>query len=227
MPGTLCDETVNEALDAHINGAVRGMDNSARGDKARTDRDGIIRSSCPIVGTIKGTDYIGSAYAVLDGANAYTMQYLCESARINEVFATMQRIWESASLPAAAPANQPAPAEPAAFDPGTYLDPGYDALARTPDDFKDQKVYVGGKILQVQEDTSGTTYRIAQNSDYGSVVMAFADATALGGSRLLEDDIVDLYGVYKGLYTYKAVLGQSVTVPLIKADKIILQSENV
>ena len=150
-----------------------------------------------------------------------------ESARINEVFATMQRVWESASLPAAAPAEQSAPAEPVTFDPGTYLDPGYDALARTPDDFKDQKVYVGGKILQVQEDTSGTTYRIAQNSDYGSVVMAYADAAALGGSRLLEDDIVDLYGVYKGLYTYKAVLGQSVTVPLIKADRIILQSENV
>ena len=39
-------------------------------------------------------------------------------------------------------------------------------------------------------------------------------------SRVLEDDIITIYGVSQGLYTYESTMGQKITIPLIKIDKI-------
>ena len=41
-----------------------------------------------------------------------------------------------------------------------------------------------------------------------------------GESKFLEDDIVNLYGTYTGLYSYKSVLGGTVTIPGINAKHI-------
>ena len=37
------------------------------------------------------------------------------------------------------------------------------------------------------------------------------------GSRLIEDDIVDIWGYVKGLKTYTAVLGNEITIPELDA----------
>ncbi|WP_289770737.1 hypothetical protein [Faecalibaculum rodentium] len=39
-------------------------------------------------------------------------------------------------------------------------------------------------------------------------------------SKVLEDDQITVYGVSLGDYTYEAVMGNAVTVPLVMVDKI-------
>ena len=43
-----------------------------------------------------------------------------------------------------------------------------------------------------------------------------------GESRILEDDIITMYGTFGGLYTYESVLGASITVPLIYVEVVEL-----
>lgn len=92
----------------------------------------------------------------------------------------------------------------------------YDQLARNPDTYKGQKVKIKGKVLQA--DVSGDTCyaRIAMNSDYNTVVFVTYDKDLLG-YRLLDDDIVTVYGSDLGTYSYEAVSGASITLPWLHA----------
>ena len=110
------------------------------------------------------------------------------------------------------------------FDPGNYLDPGYEALARTPDDYVGQSVYVGGKVVQVIEEGGTTGYRVATDYAYDDVVLVVIDDDKLDG-RLLEGDNVDCYGMYTGIQTYTSSVGVPISVPSISAEKVLLQTE--
>ena len=96
----------------------------------------------------------------------------------------------------------------------------YDQLARNPDDFINQKVKFTGKVLQVVESSSGiNAMRFAVNKDYNHVLYIEYNQ-ALSSSRILEDDILTIYGVAQGLYSYTATMGQTITIPKVHADKI-------
>ena len=96
----------------------------------------------------------------------------------------------------------------------------YDQLARTPDDFINQKVKFTGKVLQVVESSSGVNgMRFAVNKDYNHVLYIEYNQ-ALSSSRILEDDVITIYGVAQGLFSYTATMGQTITLPRAHADKI-------
>lgn len=71
------------------------------------------------------------------------------------------------------------------------------------------------KIIQVQENGSSALYRINVTQDkYGIWDDAVMCAYTLDGStRFLEDDIVNIYGTSKGLYSYTSVMGATITIP--------------
>lgn len=98
-------------------------------------------------------------------------------------------------------------------------DYSYDQLARTPDTYIGNKVKIKGKVLQA--DSSGDTCyaRVAMNSSYDTVVFVTYPKDLLG-YRLLEDDIVTVYGVSLGVYSYEAVSGATITIPWLNADII-------
>jgi len=102
---------------------------------------------------------------------------------------------------------------------------GYDTgitfndLARTPDDYIGEKVKFSGKVLQVMEGNGLNQLRFAVDSDYDKVIYLEYD-TSLVSSRILEDDIITIYGVSYGLYTYKSTMGKSITLPVVSVDKI-------
>jgi len=97
----------------------------------------------------------------------------------------------------------------------------YESIARNPDAYKGSNITVTGKVIQVMESTSGNSYRInITQGDYGiwdDTVLVATDAS-YSGTRILEDDIVTVYGTSAGLYTYTSVLGASITCPLIRAS---------
>ena len=66
--------------------------------------------------------------------------------------------------------------------------------------------------------SGSSTFRLAVNSNYDKVIYGtfFGQTEA----RILEDDIITIYGTANGLKTYKTILGASVTIPEVSIDKI-------
>ena len=100
-------------------------------------------------------------------------------------------------------------------------DYSYEQLARNPDTYIGEKIRFSGKVLQVME--GKVSYlRVAMNSNYDTVIFVTYDKDKLS-YRLLDDDMVTIYGTSLGVYSYEAVSGATITIPWISADYIDLQ----
>ena len=121
-----------------------------------------------------------------------------------------------------APAPVPPPAVTIDDIKNSALQISYDDLMRNSDDHIGEVVYKRGEILQVSE-RYGDKYvlRIAtQQSTYGyydDIIWVEYE-----GNRLLEGDIIDVWGESKGLETYGALLGNQVTIPKIDSMHVEL-----
>lgn len=102
---------------------------------------------------------------------------------------------------------------------------GYDTgitfsqLARTPDDYMLKKIKFKGKVVQVMEGDKNNTLRFAVNSDYDKIMILEYDKSIVS-FRILEDDIITIYGVSYGLYSYESTMGKTITIPSAIVDKI-------
>lgn len=100
----------------------------------------------------------------------------------------------------------------------------FNDLSRNPDDYKGKKVKFTGEVLQVTELPSEIQIRLATKPNgwggYSDNVVYLYFDSALISSRILEDDIITVYGVAQGLHSYTTVLGANVTLPLIEVEKI-------
>ncbi|MCX4271923.1 MAG: toxin regulator [Acetatifactor sp.] len=105
--------------------------------------------------------------------------------------------------------------EKAGYDTGIT----YDQLARTPDEYKGELVKFTGKVLQVIEGDSEIDIRLAVDKDYDTVIYCGYDP-GIVTSRVLEDDIITVYGVSLGLHSYTSTLGGKITIPAVLVDKI-------
>lgn len=95
----------------------------------------------------------------------------------------------------------------------------YEEIARPKDCLKGEKVTFTGEIIQA---TSGTYRMNVTKGEYGlydDTVLFTIDESTLS-ENILEDDIVTIWGESEGPYTYKAVLGNEITVPKIKVAYI-------
>lgn len=104
----------------------------------------------------------------------------------------------------------------------------YKTLSRNPDKYKGDKYKFTGQVIQVLDSDSlfdnSTTLRInvtPEENEFAEGGYLWSDtilATVVipdGADRILEDDIVDIYGTCEGLYTYETVLGDKKSLPLI------------
>lgn len=100
----------------------------------------------------------------------------------------------------------------------------YDSLARRPDIYKGSNVKLAGKVVQVMEEGNDIQLRVditQEKSTYSS--MYWYDDTILvtytrnSNDRILEGDVIAMYGIMAGNYTYTTVLGANLTVPLMHA----------
>ncbi len=110
----------------------------------------------------------------------------------------------------------------AQLDPlSSYGQMPYSDVARIPDTYNGVKMYCYGRVLQVSEGFSSNVLRVATSGNYDDVVYVTYDPDMLD-YRILEDDWVFVYGVCGGVYTYKTILGASVTIPSLAATQISL-----
>ncbi|UNT97092.1 hypothetical protein [Allobaculum mucilyticum] len=95
----------------------------------------------------------------------------------------------------------------------------YEQLARTPDDFVAQKVKFTGKAVQVLYEDDIAVIRLAVDSDYDHMLYCMFDPS-ITPSRILEDDIITVYGASTGMYSYTSVLNATISIPSVLVDKI-------
>jgi uncharacterized membrane protein len=103
----------------------------------------------------------------------------------------------------------------------------YIELARNPDNYKTKRVVYTGKVIQTLELGIGNNVVLLVNvtkGEYGlwddTVYVNYRRSD--GESRILENDIITLWGTVKGLKTYKSVLGAKITIPEIDAKYITI-----
>jgi len=129
--------------------------------------------------------------------------------------------------PTPEPTASPAPTLTIEQKEDTYLSVTYEEYARNPSSHDKEMVKLSGEVVQVMEEESdkGTilTLRIMQNDDYETIWLVYHLLPA-GASRILEGDNVKVYGISAGVYSYETVKGNSLTVPLIVAEDVIVKS---
>ncbi len=105
----------------------------------------------------------------------------------------------------------------------------YDELARNGNNLIGEKVRIKGQIIQVSYDEGigKSEYRVATKEDefglwFDDVVYLFYDHS--DNAKLLEDDIITIYGEISGDYTYESVGGGNITIPSIAGVYVDLQN---
>lgn len=96
----------------------------------------------------------------------------------------------------------------------------YDNLARNPDVYKGELVKLTGGVIQVIEESSTITIRLAtKNSEYlgymEDIVYCTIPSSTLDGGRILENDVITVYGKANGIKEYTSILGASVQIPYV------------
>jgi len=99
----------------------------------------------------------------------------------------------------------------------------YDSLARNPDLYEGARIYFRGYVVQVCSEASSdlyySTYRVATRGHYDNVIYVKIDNYG-SGTRILEDDYIELYGTFDGLFSYKTVMGSQLTIPSMIAEYV-------
>lgn len=96
----------------------------------------------------------------------------------------------------------------------TFLD-----LSRNPDDYVGKKVKFSGKVAQVVEGHPTNKARMSTRGRNDNMIFIEYKSDLIA-QRLIEDDIITIYGVADGLYTYTTIIGGTVTLPRIIVDKM-------
>ncbi|MDO4557018.1 MAG: hypothetical protein Q4B70_18055 [Lachnospiraceae bacterium] len=91
----------------------------------------------------------------------------------------------------------------------------FDDLARDEMAYYGDIVSVSGEIIQVLEGEDGyAEYRLALNDDWSDVVFLSYQRPE-GEVRIIEGDVITIYGISTGLYTYESTSGADITVPYV------------
>ena len=98
----------------------------------------------------------------------------------------------------------------------------YTELARDPNTYVGKNAKFTGKVIQVSEGLGSTVMRVdVTQGKYSWDDTLYVTYTPKDGeSRILEDDIITIYGEMQPLKTYTTVMGASVSIPAIDTKYI-------
>lgn len=102
----------------------------------------------------------------------------------------------------------------------------YNEIARNPGKYKGEMAKFTGKVIQVMQSTYGSTISytlrvgIKNGYSYYTDVIYVTYTASEADARILEDDIITMYGELNGEKTYESTMGASITIPYFKAQYI-------
>lgn len=115
------------------------------------------------------------------------------------------------------------PEEQAAYFKTTCKTFTYDEIARHPDEHMFEAAKFTGEVIQVMEDGDDISMRLnitkGRYTWTDTIYVQYSRSNS-SESRILEDDIITVYGVMLGTVTYQSVLGASVTIPAMLCSYI-------
>ena len=110
----------------------------------------------------------------------------------------------------------------------------YTSLARNPNQYKGQDFVFTGEVIQVMENNNELTLRVnvtpkkyeySNETYYEDTILVAYEYSSSYESKILEDDIITIYGKSAGTYTYESVMGSPVTLPAISAMYIDIKNK--
>ena len=107
-----------------------------------------------------------------------------------------------------------------------YVGYDYETLARDPKTYIGKKAMFRGEVIQVIEDSGITVLRVNVNQDewgYWEDTMYVWYIPMPDEPRILEDDIITMYGEMQDLMSYETVMGSTVTIPQLYAQYIDIE----
>ena len=96
----------------------------------------------------------------------------------------------------------------------------FEELARNPDKIEGTNVKITGEVIQALYGTNSVDLRINITKE-GTYTTYYTDTVYVvyypedGEDKILEDDIVTIYGTAQGDYSYTSTIGSRITLPLI------------
>lgn len=108
----------------------------------------------------------------------------------------------------------------ACYDSTSYPTGNYTNIMRSPSTYKGNQMSIYGRVLQVSNGLFSTVLRVATQGRWDNIFYV----TCYGGiaNGIIEDDYITVYGECDGTETYTTVMGASITIPSIDAEKIFL-----
>ncbi len=102
----------------------------------------------------------------------------------------------------------------------------YATLARNPDKYEGERFIISGEVIQVVEIDDGVLVRmdityienILFEGGYWIDTIIATIPLSKGSDRILEGNVITVWGECKGVYTYETVFGNSLSVPYIGAQ---------
>lgn len=111
----------------------------------------------------------------------------------------------------------------------------YKEISRSPKNYIGKKAKFEGEVVQVMENKSSVALRVNVTKTENSLMESgylYSDTIYVeytrksdSESRILDDDIITMYGVLNGTKSYSSILGGEVTIPLFNAEYIDIQNE--
>lgn len=101
----------------------------------------------------------------------------------------------------------------------------YEELARNPDKIKGEKVRITGEVIQTLYNYNSVDLRV-NITKWGTYSTYYKDTIYVtyyledGEDKILEDDIITIWGTTQGDYSYTSAIGSRVTLPLVFAKYI-------
>ena len=100
----------------------------------------------------------------------------------------------------------------------------YETLARNPDSYSGEYFTFEGEVIQVVESGRDVQLRVnvtevdLYGTTYYEDTIFVTTHLPNDGRRILEGDIIRLYGICEGLYTYTSIFGSAISIPGIYAE---------
>ena len=124
--------------------------------------------------------------------------------------------------------SEPAPVQPDISESeykGMCTEIAFSDLARNPDSYVGQFFKFTGSVIQVVEGSSSVAIRmnvtpvsLPYSEDVYYEDTIYVTLRLEGGSdRILEEDVITVYGICTGMYEYTSILGQQISLPGIDA----------
>lgn len=175
--------------------------------------------------TVEKEEAVNAAQKLYDGLSAESRAFVTNGADLQAAKTKIGEL-KAAAVVAAAEANAAKSLEDKKQDfISKCADYDYKELARDPAPYVDKPAKFKGKVVQVLESGYGITeYRInvTQGSYSWEDTMYVTYIPGENEKRILEDDIVMIYGNMKELQSYTTVMGATVTIPSLYAQYIDL-----